>query len=102
MVVGVIEDASPELLRAIHEFADQHDLGYTIHLNQSTWEVDYMLCYHGVRPTEYLHKHDFLGPRLFAAHCRYVDQAAIMAEADKVGRRVWDKVLENGPIPLPR
>lgn len=74
---GVIEDASPELLRAIHEFADQHDLGYTIHLNQSTWEVDYMLRYHGVRPTEYLHKHDFLGPRLFAAHCRYVNDAEI-------------------------
>jgi 5-methylthioadenosine/S-adenosylhomocysteine deaminase len=74
---GVIEDASPELLRAIRDFAERHDLGYTIHLNQSTWEVEYMQRYHGLRPTEFLHKHEFLGPRLFAAHCRYVNDAEI-------------------------
>jgi 5-methylthioadenosine/S-adenosylhomocysteine deaminase len=33
--------------------------------------------YHGVRPSEFLDKADFLGPRLFAAHCRYVDEAEI-------------------------
>jgi cytosine/adenosine deaminase-related metal-dependent hydrolase len=30
-----------------------------------------------VRPSAFLDKHDFLGPRLFAAHCRYVDGSEI-------------------------
>ena len=30
-----------------------------------------------------------------------MDEARIIADADRVGRRVWGKVLEGGPIPLP-
>lgn len=71
------ENASPELLQAVREFAENHDLGYTIHHAQSRPEIDYMLEHHGVRPTEYLLQHDFLGPRLFAAHCRYVNETDI-------------------------
>ena len=71
------EDSSPELLQAVRDFAEQNDLGYTIHLTQSRWEADYMMRYHGLRPAEYLAKHDFLGPRLFAAHCRYVNDSEI-------------------------
>lgn len=74
---ALAEDSSPELLHAVREFAERHDLGYTIHLAQTTWEIEYMLRHHGLRPTEYLAKHDFLGPRLFAAHCRYVDDSEI-------------------------
>lgn len=71
------ENASPELLRGIRSFAEQHDLGYSIHLNQTHAEVKYMTRFHGVRPAEYLYQHDFLGPRLFAAHARYVDENEI-------------------------
>ena len=71
------EDASPELLRAVRAFAEKHDLGYTIHLNQSHAEIDFMVRHHGVRPSAFLDKADFLGPRLFAAHCRYVDESEI-------------------------
>jgi cytosine/adenosine deaminase-related metal-dependent hydrolase len=74
---ALAENASPELLRTVREFAEKHDLGYTIHLAQSRWEVEYMLKHHGLRPTAYLDKHGFLGPRLFAAHCRYVDDSEI-------------------------
>ena len=74
---ALAEDSSPELLHAVRDFAEKNDLGYTIHLAQSTWEVEYMLRHHGLRPSEYLAKHDFLGPRLFAAHCRYVDDSEI-------------------------
>jgi 5-methylthioadenosine/S-adenosylhomocysteine deaminase len=74
---ALAENASPELLRAVRTFAEKHDLGYTIHLAQSRWEVEYMLRHHGVRPSAYLDKHEFLGPRLFAAHCRYVDRSEI-------------------------
>jgi 5-methylthioadenosine/S-adenosylhomocysteine deaminase len=69
---SLAENASPELLRAVRAFAEKHDLHYTIHLNQSRWEVEYMRRHHGLDPTEFLARHDFLGPRLFAAHCRYV------------------------------
>jgi 5-methylthioadenosine/S-adenosylhomocysteine deaminase len=75
--VAHTENCSPELLRAIREFAEKHDLGYTIHLNQSRPEFEYMVKFHGLRPAAYLDRHGFLGPRLFAAHARYVDDAEI-------------------------
>jgi 5-methylthioadenosine/S-adenosylhomocysteine deaminase len=74
---ALAETASPELLQAIRAFAEKHDLGYTIHLSQSRAEVDFMVKHHGVRPPAFLARHGFLGPRLFAAHCRYVDEADI-------------------------
>jgi cytosine/adenosine deaminase-related metal-dependent hydrolase len=74
---ALAETSSPELLQAVRAFAEKHDLGYTIHLSQSRAEVDFMLRHHGVRPPAFLDKHGFLGPRLFAAHCRYVDEGDI-------------------------
>ncbi len=79
---ALTELSSPELLHAVRAFAEQHDVGYTIHLNQTHAEVEYMLRYHGVRPAAYLHQHDFLGPELFAAHCRYVDDSEIALLGD--------------------
>ncbi len=74
---SLAEDASPELMQAVRAFAEKHDLGYTIHLAQSRAEVDFMVRHHGLRPSAFLDKHGFLGPRLFAAHCRYVDDSEI-------------------------
>jgi 5-methylthioadenosine/S-adenosylhomocysteine deaminase len=74
---ALAETASPELLQAVRAFAEKHDLGYTIHLSQSRAEVDFMVRHHGVRPPVFLDKAGFLGPRLFAAHCRYVDDGDI-------------------------
>jgi 5-methylthioadenosine/S-adenosylhomocysteine deaminase len=74
---ALTETSSPELLKAIRGFADKHDLGYTIHLNQSRPEYEFMQKFHGMRPAAYLDRHGFLGPRLFAAHARYVDDSEI-------------------------
>ena len=74
---GLTETSSPELLQAVRAFAEQHDVGYTIHLNQSRAEFEFMMQYHGVRPAAYLDQHGFLGPRLFAAHARYVNDSEI-------------------------
>ncbi len=74
---GLTETSSPELLSAIRTFAEERDLGYTIHLNQSRAEFEFMVRYHGVRPAAYLDRHGFLGPRLFAAHARYVNESEI-------------------------
>jgi cytosine/adenosine deaminase-related metal-dependent hydrolase len=74
---ALAETSSPELLKAVRAFAEKHDLGYTIHLSQSRAEVDFMARHHGLRPPAFLDRHGFLGPRLFASHCRYVDDADI-------------------------
>jgi cytosine/adenosine deaminase-related metal-dependent hydrolase len=74
---ALAETSSPELLQAVRAFAEKHDLGYTIHLSQSRAEVDFMVRHHRLSPPAFLAKHGFLGPRLFAAHCRYVDNADI-------------------------
>ena len=76
---ALVELSSPQLLHEVHEFAEQHDLGYTIHMTQSEAEVEFMLRYHGVRPAIFLQRNDFLGPRLFAAHARYCDATEIAA-----------------------
>ena len=36
-----------------------------------------MKKHHGMTPPAFLAKHGYLGPRLFAAHCRYVDDADV-------------------------
>jgi cytosine/adenosine deaminase-related metal-dependent hydrolase len=70
---ALAETSSPDLLRAVRDFAEKHDVGYTIHLSQSVAEVEFMKRHHGLTPPAFLDRHGFLGPRLFAAHCRYVD-----------------------------
>ncbi|MDP2052782.1 MAG: amidohydrolase family protein [Acidobacteriota bacterium] len=98
---ALAETSSPELLRAVRAFADKHDLGYTIHLSQSTAEVDFMLKHHGMRPPAYLNQHGFLGPRLFAAHCRYVDDAdiALLAKSGTVISHQAGMAANRGVIP---
>ena len=75
---GLAETSSPQLLQAVRDFAETHDLGYTIHLNQSRAEYEFMVMHHGLRPAAYLDRHGFLGPRLFAAHARYVNHEEVM------------------------
>jgi 5-methylthioadenosine/S-adenosylhomocysteine deaminase len=71
------EACSPELLRAARALAESRRLRYTIHLNQSRWEVAQVMSRRGVRPTEYLYRSEFLGPDLIAAHCRFMSPAEV-------------------------
>jgi 5-methylthioadenosine/S-adenosylhomocysteine deaminase len=98
---ALAETASPELLRAVRAFAEQHDLGYTIHLSQSRAEVDFMKRHHGVSPPAFLAKHGFLGPRLFAAHCRYVDDAdvALLGKSGTIVSHQAAMAANRGVIP---
>jgi cytosine/adenosine deaminase-related metal-dependent hydrolase len=95
------EASSPELLHAVRDFAEQHDLGYTIHLAQSRLEIESMMRLRGVRPTLFLHAHDFLGPRLFAAHCRYVDasEIALLGNARTMVTHQAGMAANRGVIP---
>ncbi|NNM33778.1 MAG: amidohydrolase family protein, partial [Gemmatimonadetes bacterium] len=104
---GLTETSSPELLRAVREFADQRGLGYTIHLNQSRAEYEFMVRYHRIRPAEYLARHGFLGPRLFAAHARYVndEETALLGESGTIISHQAGMAANRGispPIPALR
>jgi 5-methylthioadenosine/S-adenosylhomocysteine deaminase len=98
---GLAENSSPELLQAVRAFADKHDLGYTIHLSQSQAEVDYVKRHHGMSPVAFLDKHGFLSPRLFAAHCRYVDAAdiALLAKTGTIVTHQARMAANRGVIP---
>ncbi|MGE0042606.1 MAG: amidohydrolase family protein, partial [Vicinamibacterales bacterium] len=98
---ALAETSSPELLQAVRAFAEKHDLGYTIHLTQSRAEAAFMERFHGVRPAVYLDRHGFLGPRLFAAHCRYVDDAeiAVLGRARTIVTHQAQMAANRGVIP---
>jgi 5-methylthioadenosine/S-adenosylhomocysteine deaminase len=98
---ALTETSSPELLQAIRAFAETHDLGYTIHLNQSVAEADFMTRHHGLRPAAFLDKHSFLGPRLFAAHCRYVDdgEIALLGQSRTIVSHQAAMAANRGVIP---
>ena len=98
---ALAETSSPELLQAVRAFADKHDLGYTIHLSQSRPEVDFMVRHHGVRPPAFLNRHGFLGPRLFAAHCRYVDadDIALLGRSGTIVSHQAAMAANRGVIP---
>jgi 5-methylthioadenosine/S-adenosylhomocysteine deaminase len=71
------DSVSPLVLRRSRELAEERGVGYTIHLSQSHQEVAGVAAAWGVRPAHYLNAHEFLGPRLVAAHCRYLDESEI-------------------------
>ena len=71
------EACTPELLRASRALAEREGIGYTIHLNESRWEIDSVVRIRGLRPTEYVFHQDFLGPRLVAGHCRFMAPSEI-------------------------
>lgn len=98
---ALAETSSPDLLKAVRAFADKYDLGYSIHLSQSVAEVDFMVKYYGLRPPAFLARHDFLGPRLFAAHCRYVNQAdmALLGNSRTIVSHQAAMAANRGVIP---
>lgn len=71
------ETCSPQMLRRSREMAEKYDIGYTIHLSESYLEIEKVMQVRGVRPTHYLFANEFLGPRLVAGHCRYIDASEI-------------------------
>ena len=98
---ALTETSSPELLRDVRAFADTHNLGYTIHLNQSIAEYQFMEKFHKLRPAAYLDRHGFLGPRLFAAHARYVDAAeiALLGKSRTIISHQANMAANRGVIP---
>lgn len=61
-----------------------------------------MLRFHGLRPAAYLDKHGFLGPRLCAAHARYVDasEIAVLGRSRTIISHQAGMAANRGVIPL--
>lgn len=59
---------TPALIREIARLAREYDALVQTHLAEGTYEVEYALTHHGVRPAEYLERLEALGPHLLAAH----------------------------------
>jgi cytosine/adenosine deaminase-related metal-dependent hydrolase len=76
---GLAESTSAVALRMIRDFADKHNLGYTLHLSQTTWENDFVKKWQGqgLSPTQFLERAGFLGPRFFVGHGRYLSDEDI-------------------------
>jgi len=85
----------------VRAFAEKYDLGYTIHLNQSIAEYQFMEKFHGLRPAAFLDRHGFLGPRLFAAHARYVDagEIALLGKSRTIISHQANMAANRGVIP---
>ena len=71
------EYCSPEQLQECRSTADRYDIGMTVHLSESYDEVQAVMRTRGVRPAQYLYVNGGLGPRVVAAHCRYLDESEI-------------------------
>ncbi|MBF0506423.1 MAG: amidohydrolase [Nitrospirae bacterium] len=66
-----------QTLKRVKELADRRNVLTTIHLSETEWEVAQLVGSYGKRPVEYLESIGFLGNRLLAAHCVWVDDREI-------------------------
>ena len=71
------DTCSPRLLLEIKALAEKMDLGITMHIAQSSGEVEQVLKREGKRPAEYLEAVGFLGPRVIGGHCVHLSAAEI-------------------------
>ena len=69
--------ASPELLLAAKQLADQHGTGLTLHYTNSPQFVAACISQHGLRPTQYLEGLGILGPNVLLAHCLGIDETEV-------------------------
>ncbi|WP_421995092.1 amidohydrolase family protein [Roseococcus sp.] len=65
------DNCSPWMLDQLMQLARKHDLTRTVHLAQSTEEIDAVKAAYGLTPAEYLDREGFLGPDLVGAHWTY-------------------------------
>lgn len=72
----------PDTLRRAKELADKYGIPIHIHLSETEWEVNEIQSRYGKRPVQYLDSLDFLGKKVLAAHCVWLDddEIGIMSE----------------------
>lgn len=68
---------SPEFLIKVKELAAKYGVGIHIHISETKDEVELIKKKYGRRPVEHLDAIGFLGPRVLAAHCVWLNNGEI-------------------------
>ncbi len=66
--------ASPEMIRAAHAFAREHDCAMHLHLAEARYEGETVVERHGLTPVRLLERLGVLDHRLVAIHAIYLDE----------------------------
>lgn len=69
--------ASPEMIRAGWEVAEETNTPFHIHVAEAPYEGERTLREHGATPIRYLDRLGVLGPRMIGVHCVWLDDAEI-------------------------
>jgi 5-methylthioadenosine/S-adenosylhomocysteine deaminase len=69
--------ASPEMIRAGWEVAEDEDTVFHIHVAEGRYEGERTLREHGGTPIRYLERLGVLGPRMIGVHCVWLDDEEI-------------------------
>ena len=69
--------ASPEMIRAGWEVAEETGTPFHIHVAEARYEGEGTLREHGATPIRYLDRLGVLGPRMIGVHCVWLDDAEI-------------------------
>jgi len=69
--------ASPEMIRAGWEVAEETDTPFHIHVAEARYEGERTVREHGATPIRYLDRLGVLGPRMIGVHCVWLDDAEI-------------------------
>ncbi len=69
--------ASPQMIRAAWEVAEEGRTPFHIHVAEARYEVEYTLAEYGATPIRYLEQLGVLCPRLIGVHCVWLDEEEI-------------------------
>jgi 5-methylthioadenosine/S-adenosylhomocysteine deaminase len=89
-----IYTVTKESLRMLKGVSDEEDLLIHFHLSETKEEVDNCKEEHGKSPARYLNDIGFLGPKLVAAHCVWLDEEEVKLIAD-AGVKVSHNPVSN-------
>ncbi len=69
--------ASPEMIRAGWEVAEEAGIPFHIHVAEARYEGEHTLREHGATPVRYLDRLGVLGQRMIGVHCVWLDDAEV-------------------------
>ena len=75
-------NVTPELFDQMRQMARQHGLLLHTHIAETLDEQRFCLERFGVRPMEYLRRHEWLGRDVYLAHCVHLDEEEIRLLAE--------------------
>lgn len=70
-------NVTPELFDQVRMLARQRGVLLHTHIAETLGEEQYCLERYGIRPMEYLHQHEWLGPDVYLAHCVHLNEQEI-------------------------